>query len=48
MTFDPTSVEVTRVTLAKDHCIQVPWKYIKVCGYSVYFLKIFDQKVNDP
>ena len=23
MTFDPTSVEVTCVTLAKDHCVQV-------------------------
>ena len=45
MTFDPTLVEVTCVTLPKDHCIQVPW-YIKVCGYM--FFKIFDQKVNDP
>ena len=34
MTFDPTSVEVTCVTLPKDHFIQVPWKYVKVCGYS--------------
>ena len=34
MTFDPTSVEVTCVTLPKDHCVQVPWKYIKECGYS--------------
>ena len=33
-TFDSTSVEVTCVTLPKDHFIQVPWKYIKVCGYS--------------
>ena len=39
MTFDPTSVDVTCVTLPKDHCIQVPWKYIKVCGYSDYFSK---------
>ena len=39
MTFDPTSVEVTRVTLPKDHCVQVPWKYIKVCGYSDLFLQ---------
>ena len=31
MTFDPTSVEVT--------CVQVPWKYIKVCGYSDPFCK---------
>ena len=39
MTFDPTSVEVTCVTLPKDHCVQVPWKYIKVCGYSDLFCK---------
>ena len=37
--FDPTSVEVTCVTLPKDHCVQVPWKYIKVCGYSDPFCK---------
>ena len=36
MTFDPTSIEVACVTLPKDR-IQVPWKYIKVCGYSDYF-----------
>ena len=30
MIFDPTSVEVTCVTLPKDHCVQVPWKYINV------------------
>ena len=23
----------------KDHCVQVPWKYIKVCGYSDPFFK---------
>ena len=40
MTFDPTSVEVLCVTLPKDHCVQVPWKYIKVCGYSdLFFLE---------
>ena len=39
MTFDPTAVEVTCVTLPKDHCVQVPWEYIKVCGYSDLFLK---------
>ena len=38
MTFGPTSVDVTRVTLPKDHCIQVPWNYVKVCGYSTDFL----------
>ena len=37
MTFDPTSVEVLCVTLPKDHCVQVPWKYIKVCGCSDLF-----------
>ena len=39
MTFDPTSVEVTCVTLHKDHCVQVPWEYINVCGYSDQFCK---------
>ena len=39
MTFDPISVEVTCVTLPKDHCIQIPWKYVKVCGYSDPFFK---------
>ena len=34
MTFDLTFVEVICVTLPKDHCIQVPRKYVKVCGYS--------------
>ena len=37
MTFDPTSVEVTCVTIPKDHCVQVPWEYINVCGYSDQF-----------
>ena len=39
MTFDPTAVEVTCVTLPKDHCMQVPWKYVKVCGYSDFSTK---------
>ena len=39
MTFGPTSVEVLRVTLPEDHYVQVPWKYIKVCGYSDISLK---------
>ena len=39
MTFDLTSVEVTCVTLPKDHCVQVPWEYINVCGYSDQFLQ---------
>ena len=34
MTFDPTSVEVTSVTLFEDHFVQVPWEYINVCGCS--------------
>ena len=39
MTFDLTSVEVTYVTLSKDHCVQVPWEYINVWGYSDQFCK---------
>ena len=39
MTFDPMAVEVTCVTLPKDHCVQVPWEYINVCGYSDQFCK---------
>ena len=41
MIFDPTSVEVTSVTLPKDHFIQVPWKYVNVCEYSDLFPKIW-------
>ena len=48
MTFDPTSVEVTCVTLPKDHCVQVPWKYIKVCGYSDPFCKNMNQRSLTP
>ena len=48
MTFDPTSVEVTCVTLPKDHCVQVPWKYIKVCGYSDHFCKNLNQRSVTP
>ena len=40
MTFDPKSVEVTCVMLPKDPCVQVPWEYINVCGYSDQFCKI--------
>ena len=36
----PMSVEVTCVTLPKDHCVQVPWEYINVCGYSDQFCKL--------
>ena len=35
----PQSVEVTCVTLPRDHCVQVPWKYINVCRYSNPFCK---------
>ena len=45
MTFDPTSVEVLCVTLPKDHCVQVPWIYIKVCGYSDIFAKKLNQRL---
>ena len=48
MTFDPKSVEVTCVTLLKDHCVQVPWKYVKVCGYSVLFYKHLNQRSLTP
>ena len=48
MTFDPTSVDVTCVTLPKDHCVQVPWKYIKVCGYSDPFCKNLNQRSVTP
>ena len=37
MTFDPKSVEVACVTLSKTNCVQVPWKYIEVYGYSDLF-----------
>ena len=40
MTFDPMSVEVTCVTLPKDHYVQVPWQYINVCGYSDQFCNL--------
>ena len=36
--------EVTCETLPKDHCNQVPWKFIKVCGYSEPFLKNLNQR----
>ena len=40
MTFDLMSVEVTCVTLPKDHCVQVPWECINVCGYNDQYCKI--------
>ena len=48
MTFDPISVEVLCVTLPKDHCVQVPWKYIKVCGYIDLFCKNLKRKSLTP
>ena len=48
ITFDPKSVEVTCVIPPKDHCVQVPWKYIKVCGYSDPFVKNLNQRSLTP
>ena len=48
MTFDPTAVEVTCVTLPKDHFIQVPWEYVQVCGYSDLFFKNLKQRSLTP
>ena len=31
--------EILCVTLPKDHCVQVPWEYIYVCGYMDQFCK---------
>ena len=36
------------MTLPKDHCVQVPWKYIKVCGYSDPFCKNLNQRSVTP
>ena len=47
-TCDPKAVEVTCVTLPKDHCVQVPWKYIKVSGYSDPFCKNLNQRPLTP
>ena len=43
MTFDPTSVKVTYVTLPKDHYVQVPWENINGGGYSDRFLQNYNQ-----
>ena len=37
-----------QMTLPKDHCVQVPWKYIKVCGYSDLFYKNLKQRSLTP
>ena len=38
------------MTLPKNHCVQVPCKYIKICGYSDHFSpqKNFQQKGQWP
>ena len=35
-------------TLPKDHCVKVPWKYIKACGYSDPFCKNLNQRSLTP
>ena len=37
MTFDPTSVDVTCVTLPKDHRVQVPREYITLVDSDPFF-----------
>ena len=44
MIFDPKAVEVICVTIPKDHCVQIPWKCIKICGYSDPFCKNLNQR----
>ena len=39
---------ITCVTPTKDHYIQVPWKYIKVCGYSDPFFFKTEQRSLTP
>ena len=41
-------LSVTYVTLPKDHCVQVPWKYINVCGYSNPFCKNLNRRSLTP
>ena len=36
------------MTLPKNPCIQVPWKYFKVCGYSDPFFKNLNQRSLTP
>ena len=47
MTFDPTSVEVTCVTLPKDHCVQVPWNTSMYVDTVINFVN-YQPKVIDP
>ena len=46
-TLTPTSVEVTYETLPKDHCVQLPWKYIEV-WIQWPFLKTFTKRLVTP
>ena len=48
MTSDLTSVEVIGVTLPKDDCNHVPWKYVKACGYSDLFSKNLNRRSLTP
>ena len=48
ITPSPTSVEVTSVTLPKDHFIKFPWKYVNVCEYSDLFFKNLNQRSWTP
>ena len=36
------------MTLPTDHCVQVPWKYIKVCGYSDLLCKNLKRRSLTP
>ena len=50
LTFDPIFVEVTWMTLLKDHFIQVPWKYVilKYVDTVTFFFQKLEPKVIDP
>ena len=43
MTFDPTYIDVSRVTLNKDHCVQLPGNTTKYVDTVTIFHKL-DQK----
>ena len=47
--FDPIPVKVICANLLKDHYVQVPWKYIKVCVDTVtFFFKNLKEKGHWP
>ena len=48
MTSDHKCFEVTCVMLPKEHWNQVPWKFIKICGYSDPFLENLKQMSLTP